>query len=33
MLVTKIQVYKQVRDNAKKVQEMMRKNNGDYPQI
>lgn len=33
VVVSKIQVYKQVRKNAKKMKEMMRNTNGDYPQI
>lgn len=33
MIVTKVQGYKQIRENAKKMEEMMRKAKNDYPQI
>jgi hypothetical protein len=33
MVASKIQLYKQTRDSAKKMEEALRKANGDYPQI
>ena len=33
MLITKVQGYKQIRENAKKMEEMMRKTKNNYPKI